>query len=268
MILTEENYFSKEANMMYSGSSQIKSFMECEARTMAELNGEYVRDVSDALLASSYIDEAITGDLEKFKQEHPEMFTKSGELYSKYKHLDSIVEQAKNDAMFWKYLNGEHQKIFTGEINGVKIKIKTDSYFKDKVIVDLKAIKNFDLSWNDKSRQKENFIDLYDYILQASLYREIVKQNDGVELPFIIAALTKETASERALLKIPEELMDTKLEFLKSYLPYIQQIKDGKIEPKHCGRCEYCRSKAKTVKIYNYTDFFEIREGLKIVGGI
>ena len=154
MKLTEENYFSKEANMMYSGSSQIKSFMDCEARTMAEINGEYVRDVSDALLASSYIDEAITGDLEKFKQEHPEMFTKSGELYSKYKHLDSIVEQAKNDAMFWKYLCGEHQKIFTGEINGVKIKIKTDSYFKDKVIVDLKAIKNFDLSWNEKTRQK------------------------------------------------------------------------------------------------------------------
>lgn len=39
--LTSENYFSAENNMKYMGSSQFKSFMKCEAGTMAELKGEY-----------------------------------------------------------------------------------------------------------------------------------------------------------------------------------------------------------------------------------
>ena len=45
--LTEQNYFSNEMNMKYTGSSQIKSFLACEARTLAELNGEWEEEKSD-----------------------------------------------------------------------------------------------------------------------------------------------------------------------------------------------------------------------------
>lgn len=146
----------------------------------------------------------------------------------------------------------------TGEINGVPVKIKIDS-LHNKCIVDLKCIASFDLIFNEKTRQKENFIDYYDYLLQSALYQEIVFQNTGKKLPFIIAAMTKEKISERALLNIPQIDMDAKLEEIKEYLPRLQALKKGEIEPVSCNCCDYCKSKAKVTKIYNYKDFFENR---------
>ena len=259
--LNEENYFSNEMNMKYTGSSQIKSFLSCEAKTLAELNGEWEEEKSDAMLVSSYIDEAISGTLESFKEQNPQIFTQKGELKSQYKIAEKVLEQIHNDPMFLKYLSGDHQTIMTGEISEVKIKIKIDSFFKDKLIVDLKAMKDFNLIWNDTTKQKENFIEKYGYVIQAALYQEIVRQNIGKQLPFIIAACTKQEYSERALLSIPKEELDTNLNFLKQYLPHIQELKQGKIEPTSCGKCNYCLSKKKTEKIYDYTYYFnEIRK--------
>lgn len=257
--LNEENYFSNEMNMKYTGSSQIKNFLACEARTLAELKGEWVEKKSEAMSISSYIDEAISETLATFKEQNPQIFTQKGELKAQYKIADKVLEQIKNDPMFYKYVNGEHQKIMTGEISGVPVKIKIDSYFKDKAIVDLKAMKDFNLIWNDETKQKENFIDMYGYDIQAALYQEIVRQNTGKQLPFIIAACTKQEYSERALLSIMQDELNNKLEFLKNYLPHIQELKEGKVAPISCGHCEYCLSKKKTEKIYNYKYYFTER---------
>ena len=100
------------------------------------------------------------------------------------------------------------------------------------------------------------------YILQATLYQEIAFQNTGKKLPFIIAAMTKEKISERALLNIPQEDMDIKLKELKEILPRLQDLKKGKIKPNSCGKCDYCKSNAKVTKIYNYKDYFEKRGGI------
>ena len=48
--LTAANYYSTEANQAYFSASQIKSFCSCEARALAEINGEYVRPETTALL--------------------------------------------------------------------------------------------------------------------------------------------------------------------------------------------------------------------------
>lgn len=113
--------------------------------------------------------------------------------------------------------------------------------------------------WNEETHQKENFINYYNYVLQAALYQEIVRQNTGKQLPFIIAVCTKQEYSERALLSISQNELDTKLEFIKGYLPHIQELKEGKIEPTYCGKCSYCLSKKKTEKIYDYNFYFEQR---------
>ena len=164
--LNEKNYFSLENNIKYTGSSQIKSFISCEKAALAELTGEWKEEKSDAILVSSYVDEAISGTLDNFKEQHPEIFLKSGELKAQYKNAEEIVNQIKDDTIFYKYLQGEPQVIMTGEISGVPIKIKIDSYHKDKAIVDLKCIKDFNLIWNENTKQKEDFITYYDYILQ------------------------------------------------------------------------------------------------------
>ena len=260
--LNEKNYFSNENNIKYTGSSQIKSFISCEKAALAELNGEWNKEKTDALLTSSYLDEKISGTLNDFIQENPELFTKQGELKAQYKHIEDIYNEINSERnnMFKKYLSGEHQVIMTGNVSNVPVKIKIDSYFKDKCIVDLKCVKDFNLIFNEETHQKENFVDYYDYILQASLYQEICYQTTGKRLPFIIAACTKEKYPQFALLQIPQEKLDLKMQFLKSYLPHLQDLKQGKVKPISCECCDYCISKKKCDKIYYYEDFWRKEE--------
>lgn len=90
----------------------------------------------------------------------------------------------------------------------------------------------------------------------GALYQEICYQNTGKKLPFIIAVATKQRYSQRALLQIPQEKLDLKLEFLKEYLPHIQALKEGKIEPTSCDHCDYCISKQKVDRLWYYDDYF------------
>ena len=163
MELTEENYFNKENNMKYTGSSQIKDFIKCEACALAKLKGEWQEEKSKAMMVSSYIDAAISGELDIFKEQNPEVFTKQGELKADYKVAEDVIKQMQDDPMFMKYISGQPQVIMTGEISGVPVKIKIDSYHEDKLLVDEKAMSTFDLIWNEKTHQKENFIDYYGY---------------------------------------------------------------------------------------------------------
>lgn len=259
-MLNNDNYYDREMQIKYTGSTQIKDFLQCEACALAKLNGEFEEEKSKAMLVSSYIDAYFSKELEQFKEQNPDIFTKNGELKSDYKLAEEVIRQIEDDPMFLKYISGEPQVIMTGEISGVPVKIKIDSYHKDKVIVDLKCMANLDLIWNEETHSKENFINSYDYVLQAALYQEIVRQNTGKQLPFIIAVATKQKYSQRALLQIPQEELDTKLEFLKNYLPHIQELKQSKVEPIKCGKCDYCISKKKTTQIYFYDDYFRKEE--------
>ena len=83
MDLNEKNYYSKEMNMKYVSASQYKMFFNpyndcCEAAAIAEINGDWLKPISKSLLIGSYVDEALTGNLEKFQQEHPELFVTRG----------------------------------------------------------------------------------------------------------------------------------------------------------------------------------------------
>lgn len=254
LVICEENYFSKENEMKYCGSSQIKSFMDCEARTLAKIKGEYKEENTTALLVGSYVDAAVSQTLDIFKAKHPEIFKKDGSLKSEYIKADYILNRIEKDELFMKYISGNHQTIMLGEINNVPIKIKIDSYFPDKCIVDLKCVRSFEPVWNDKTKTRENFVDYWKYTLQGALYQEIVRQNTGKKLPFFIAAVTKETEPDIALLAIPDEELDKQLIVIQEILPHIKNIKEGLILPKRCGKCDYCKMTKKLDCIIDYRD--------------
>ena len=157
MKIDEKSYFSQEARKIYTGSSEIKSFLKCEACALAELNGEWEEEKSKSMLVSSYIDAAMSDELVEFEQQNPEIFTRGGDLKSDYKLAEDVFSQMQQDEMFWKYLSGEHQVIMTGEISGVPVKIKIDSLHKDKCIVDLKAMATLQPQWSEKEHKKINF---------------------------------------------------------------------------------------------------------------
>ena len=48
--LTNDNYFSKEANERYLSSTSFKDFLKCENEALAKVKGELVEEKSDALL--------------------------------------------------------------------------------------------------------------------------------------------------------------------------------------------------------------------------
>lgn len=248
--LSNENYFNAANNLKYMGSSQFKAFLECEAGALAELNGVYPREETTALLVGSYVDAHFEGSLNVFKAKHPEIIKKDGDLKAEYKQADYIIQRIERDDVFMKYMAGEKQVIMTGEIAGVPYKIKIDSYHEGKAIVDLKCMKDFSKQWDNG--KYVNFIDFWRYDIQGAIYQEIVRQNTGERLPFIIAGATKEKETDLGLFEIPQDVLDMALQEVLDKSPRYQEIKQGKISPERCEKCNSCRF---TKKLTGFTDY-------------
>ena len=264
MKLTNENYFSKEAMKEYLSVSQFKSFIGtgafegCPACAMAELNGEYTREISDAMLKGSYVDCMLTEPhkAEGFAKEHPEMFSTRGEtkgqLKSTFTRCIQMVDRVKKDEMCMKFLDGEKQKILTGELFGAKWKIKVDA-LETKFITDLKTCESITKTYYSPVHGRYvNFIDYYDYVLQAGIYQRIVEQNIGKRLPFFILAVSSETVTDIGIYQIDNESIDERLKDLESQVSLVQAYKSGQIEPPRCEHCNYCKETKVITAPLNY----------------
>lgn len=255
MELNEKSYFSPEMEWKYCGSTQFKRFCECPAKAMAILKGEWIEEKTDSMLVGSYVDNYMSGTLDIFRESNPEIFTQKGELKAQFKKADDIIKRIENDQMFKKYISGDNQRIFTGEILGLKFKVKADSYFEEpNVCTDLKVVKDFEPIWNKKTGRKENFIESWHYDWQAAIYSEIIRQNVGTLPKYFIAAITKEKHSDLVLLNISEQDLLLNLEIIKSMIPIVKAIKEGKEEATRCEHCDYCRETKKVTRIINYRD--------------
>ncbi len=104
MQLTLDNYFSKEANKEYMSVSQYKAFKKCPAAALAEINGEYERKKTDALLIGSFVDAYFSGEEAQFALEHPEMFnSRTGTLKAPFQKAYDVIERMKQDPVFMEY---------------------------------------------------------------------------------------------------------------------------------------------------------------------
>ena len=245
MSVNKYNYFSLNNNMKYCGSSQFKAFLECPAKAMAILKGEWVEEDSIALLVGSYVDAWFEGTLDAFKKEHPEILKKDGTLKAEYVKADEIIARISNDELFMKYMGGQKQAIRTGFIEGVPFKIKIDSYHKGKAIVDLKVIKDFKPIWNEDKGIREDFIHYWGYHYQAAIYQAI----EGNKLPFYLCAVTKEKHPDVEVISIPQAWIDTAMAEIRNEIGIIDAVKRGEIEATRCKCCDYCRSTKKLTRV-------------------
>ena len=239
MALTSKNYFSKRANQIYFSASQVKSFKRCEAMALAEIKGKYERPASTALMVGSYVDAALTGDLDGWKSVHPEILKKDGTLKADFVQAQDMVDRAKSDRMFMEYLRGRHQSIMTGKIFGVPFKAKFDA-LRDDRIVDLKTVRDMEPVYMP-GQGRVDFATAWDWPLQMAIYQKIVEINKGVRLPCYLAVITKESPADLALIQIEQDRMDAEIAWLEQALPRYEAIKTGAIEPERCGHCAYCR---------------------------
>lgn len=272
--LTAENYYSPEANWAYMSASQFKSFRKCEAAALAELRGEWGKKDSIALLVGSYVDAYFSGELEQFKAEHPEIFTKKNELKADFQKAHAICERIDRDELARLLLSGKHQTIKTGKIAGVWFKTKSDSLltarqveaickkfpqvrelvpFGGAMIVDLKCMKDFEDIWDDELRERVIFIEFWGYDTQGAIYQAVDKRM----LPFVILAATKEAEPNIEAMYIPDEDLAFALSEVEALAPRYAAIKRGEIEPVGCGKCAYCRSVKRLSVIKNYRNLKE-----------
>lgn len=269
--VTAENYFSPEIQAAYMSVSQFKAFQRCEAAALAELRGDYARPASTALLAGSYVDAFFSGEMDGFREKHPEMFKRDGALKADFARADDIISRAQEDRLFSLLLSGRKQVIHTGEIAGVPFKIKVDSLlgrgevaqilsefpetapvfgFGDGALVDLKVMRDTEPVWSDAERRYVNFVEAWGYDIQGAVYQAI----EGNMLPFILAVCTKEQEPDVAALYLSDGDLTAKLAEVEDAAPRYHAIKEGKEPPHSCGRCPWCRTQKRLTNIINYKE--------------
>ena len=239
MQLNEQNYFSKEADRAYFSASQVKSFKKCEAMTMAELNGEYERPMSQALLQGQFVDAALTGDYGEWVLAHPEVAKRDGNLKAEFMLCQEMVNRAIRDPLFMDFMDGDHQTILTADLFGVPFKAKFDVLGADR-IVDLKTVRDFSPVYMP-GQGRVDFATAWDWPLQMAIYQRIYEQVSGIRLPCFLAVITKETPPDIRIVQIEQERMDAEMAWLEQVLPRYEAVKSGAIDPERCEGCAWCR---------------------------
>jgi len=268
MFLTEANYYSQEANQEYLSVSQYKDFCGtmkqrgCEAKAMAKLRGEWVDEVSEAMLLGSYVDAHFEGTLDIFKAKHPELFRKKdAELYAKFQKANKTIQMLENDEGFMFYLSGEKQVILTAELFGAMWKCKLDSYLRNRAIVDLKYVKDInERFWVKDEGTHVSFVEWWGYDIQAAIYREIEAICSGGErLSVYLAAADKKRTANHEIISFDEAGKDFKpiLYEVERNVPRILKLKAGEVEPVRCEQCDYCLSTKKVIKPVYFRELIE-----------
>ena len=272
--LTDENYYSREADMHYMSCSQFQSFERCEAATIAKMREIWEpKKQSDALFQGQYFHTAFESDeahrafceanFEKIfkvkatKARGTEIIGK----YAPFELLDQCIEAVRSDPLMRTILDweGENEKPMIGEIGGIMWRMKMDKYSAlRRTIIDYKTSANiWELYFNTQTKQKQSFIEEYGYMMRAAVYGEIERQNRKADTfpVFLILAVSKQDPPDKEIFYLNDDARwNYELETIKAKIPRIQAIKNGELSPQRCGMCEYCRTTKTLKKIKMYTD--------------
>ncbi len=236
MILTNENYYSPEANREYMSVSQYKAFRTCEAMAMANLRGEWENPKTTALLVGSYVDSWFEGTLAQFRANTPEIFKNDGYMKAAFIQAEDLIRFVQNDPKFMEYMAGEKQVIMTSKLFGTPWKIKIDSFHPGKMIVDLKVMRSMERIMG------KSFVEQWGYDLQMAIYAEVVRKVTGMDLETYLAVVTKQDPPDKDVIHVPRWRRVELLSEVERSMPRILAVKRGEVAPERCGVCEYCRA--------------------------
>lgn len=151
MDLLGKDYYSAASARCYWSISQYKRFRECEARALAELEGEW-EDQRDntALLVGNMVHSYFESPEahKKFMDENADaMISKAGktkgQLKSDFMVGQRMIERLEADKQFIDYYVGQKEVAVTGKIEGVEFKGKIDCLNVEKgYFVDIKTTKS------------------------------------------------------------------------------------------------------------------------------
>lgn len=245
MKLSDDTYYGKEANQAFFSVSQYKNFCKCEAMAIAKIRGEFEQPTTKAMLIGTLVDRWFEGTLEQLRWEFPNIFyCRNGALRSEFRKADDIIRRVQRDERFMQYMSGDKQKILTFEMFGAPWKMKMDSFVEGICITDLKVVQNF------KS------LAFWRYDLQGAVYQQGCAANGYGQLPFYLAAATKDKVTDFDIFHINQPTLDMALREIEGNMPRFIAIKSGEEDPHYCGVCDYCKS-VKKARIRNYSELLE-----------
>lgn len=273
-ILTDENYYSREADIHYMSCSQYQAFEKCEAAAIAKLRGLWEpQEMSDALFQGQYFHSYFESPqaFETFCEQHFDRIfktkttkTKGTEVVGKYapfERLDEMIKVVENDRFLSRILawEGENELPMTGMVGGIPWRMKMDKYCpSSRRIIDYKTSANLrELYYNVRTKERQTFVEEFGYLMRAAVYGEIERQNrqESTFPSFLIIGVSKQSPPDKEVILLDDDTRwEYELEVVKSRIPHIQRLKEGVENPRRCGMCEYCRATKELRRIKAYTD--------------
>jgi len=246
MQLSHDDYFSPEMMQKYMSTSQFKAFEKCQAAALAELQGEPVED-KQAFKEGRFFEACLSGEEHLFISQNPDMVSSrgasKGDLKANYIKVANSVEAFNRQPMFTDILGRcKSQVIVTGEIAGVPFKGCIDFLDMDTLNgYDTKCMRGFDKIYSETEYARISWYFAYGYHYQAAIYAELLRQMYGKAGQQHIIAATKEDVPNVAAMCFSDDILENAIEIIKEYAPRYQAIKQGKVEPERCEKCDYCK---------------------------
>lgn len=259
IVLTQDNYYSHQADVDYMSVSQFKDFAgtlavpACESAALARFNGTREKESSTSMLVGSYIDAYFEGGLDDFVVDNMDaLCTKASvkkylegtgplELLAEFRKADAIIARLVRDPVFRSFTSGETQRIMSADLFGISWKIKMDFYFDGEKIVDMKIMKDAKPLWSPLLFRKVDFIHYWGYDIQGAVYQKVVELRTGRRLPFYIAYGTKEDVTDLGIVEVTQPHLDRALGFVGDGIGHVMALRQGLVVPSSCGTCAHCR---------------------------
>ncbi|WP_373110306.1 PD-(D/E)XK nuclease-like domain-containing protein [Streptococcus anginosus] len=263
--LLGKDYYSAASARRYWSISQYKRFRECEARALAELEGEWEDQRDDmALLVGNMVHSYFESPEahKKFMDENADaMISKAGktkgQLKSDFLVGQRMIDRLEADKQFMEYYTGQKEVAVTGTFEGVEFKGKIDCLNIERgYFVDIKTTKS-DIDstiWVQDETSGRNiqvrWFEAWGYVLQMAAYKKMLEAQYNRKFVPIIYAVTKEAAPDtRAIVFQSQEKLDYELAELYMLIQRLDKVKRGEEKAKPCGHCEYCKTKALSQRV-------------------
>ncbi|MCI1952030.1 MAG: PD-(D/E)XK nuclease-like domain-containing protein [Clostridiales bacterium] len=272
--LTDENYYSREADINYMSCSQYQAFQKCEAAEIAKLRGLWEPEKqSDALFQGQYFHSYFESPeaFKKFCEDGSDKIFKTKTTkargteiigkYAPFELLDQMILAVHQDPLMSMVLSwpGENEMPMVGTVGGIPWRMKMDKYCASgRKIIDYKTSANLrETFYNPVTKEHQTFVEEYGYLMRAAVYGEIERQNAKADTfpTFIILGVSKQSPPDKeAFLLNDDARWELELKTVKANVPHIQRLKNGEENPRRCGECEYCRRTKQLRRFKMYTD--------------
>lgn len=244
MILTPENYHSKEAADLWMSASAVKKAKRCEFDFLHGVEEEKPEFIAGNIfeLIASYGESALPEIEKRFPAAISSRGATKGQIKAEYQSAVENALRVRRQPFLCNLIDScQKQVIMTGTILGQPVRMMCDLLAPDGSIYDLKCMKDFRHSWNEEQAAFVDWWESWYYHIQMWIYREIARQNGLNPKQVGLIAVSKSNLDLQAI-AFSENVMAMAKSDTEYTIGRIVALREG-AEPIKCGTCKTCIEK-------------------------